>query len=246
MNSQRKAAIHFSAFLFWSIALAPGAAPQDPLWLKALAVARTNRDAVAGLVVTRSEVVFLGETNGVHELWERSRPGANGEVIRETVKVMEEDQDVTAKEAKKPQSNAKTSNSHGSSNPFDAEAQEHLSLVKTNQTRHISGSNCIGYMFEVRNTNGPTTRGIAWLEKESGVPREIENMTLDPLPDKHLKQLAITTRYETTTNGWHVKEMLTTGRVSKFFINAEFHMTTTFSEYWKRSTHEERTDPDGK
>src|SRR5262245_57845949 len=118
--------------------------------------------------------------------------------------------------------------------------QDHVFLVVTNQTRNIYGNNCIGYLFEVRNTNGPKTRGIAWVEKETGVPREIENMTLDPLPDKHLKQVTITTRYEMTTNGWHVKEVLTTGRISKLFITAEFHTLATFSEYWKRPALKEK------
>ena len=236
--------IVLSLFLFWSITLAPGAAPQDPLWLKGLAVARTNSDLVAGLVVTRSEVVYKGETNGVHELWERSSLGPHGEVITQTVKVLEDGKDVTAKETKNQKGKAKKSSNQGSGNPFDAEMQDHLFLVVTNQTRNISGNNCIGYLFEVRNTNGPKTRGIAWVEKETGVPREIENMTVDPLPDKHLKQVAITTRYETTTNGWHVKEMLTTGRISTLFITVEFHTLATFSEYWKRPARKERTGTD--
>jgi hypothetical protein len=63
---------------------------------------------------------------------------------------------------------------------------------------------------------------------------EIEDMTLDPLPDKHLKQVLITTRYGATTTGWHVKEMLTRGTISVLLIKADFHTLVTFGEYWKR------------
>ena len=48
-------------------------APPDPLWQKALAVARTNADWIAGLVVMRSEVLYKGETNGVHARFGRGR-----------------------------------------------------------------------------------------------------------------------------------------------------------------------------
>ena len=244
MNSQRKLAIVLGAFVFLFIRLSQGAAPQDPLWLKALAVAQANSDSVAGLVITRSEVVYKGETNGVHELWERSSPGAHGETTTQTVKVLEDGKDVTARETKKKKAKAPKSSNQSSGNPFDADVQSRLLLVVTNQTRNITGNECVGYLFEVRNTNGPKTHGLVWLEKETGVPKEIENMTLDPLPDKHLKQIAITSRYEMTTNGWHVKEMQTTGKVSMLFINAEFHSVTTFSEYWRRTPLKERTSTD--
>ena len=56
-------------FLATTLACAGGA--PDPLWQKALAIAQTNAGWVAGLIVTRSEVVYKGETNGVHEIWRR-------------------------------------------------------------------------------------------------------------------------------------------------------------------------------
>jgi len=120
-------------------------------------------------------------------------------------------------------------------NPFDPETQDRLSVRVNNQSRNVGGRDCAGYVFEVRNTNGPTARGIAWLEKETGVPVEIANMTLDPLPDKHLKGLAVTTRYELATNGaWRVKEMRTIAKASMLFISFDVHSTITFSEYWKK------------
>ena len=81
-------------------------------------------------------------------------------------------------------------------------------------------------------------RGTAWLDKETGVPSEIENMTLDPLPDKRLKQLTLTTRYETTTNGaWLAKTMTATSTLGVMFIKADARTTTTFSEHWKMPPH---------
>jgi len=96
----------------------------------------------------------------------------------------------------------------------------------------------VGYLFEVRNTNGPKMRGIAWLEKQTGIPAELENVTMDPLPDKHLKGITITTRYESTADGaWRVKEIRTLGKVSMLFINADVQSSMAFSEYWKRPPH---------
>jgi len=78
-------------------------------------------------------------------------------------------------------------------------------------------------------------RGTAWLENETGVPLEIENMTLEPLPDKHLRHLTLTTRYETTTNGaWLAKTTTATFTMSVMFIQAEARTMTTFSEHWKK------------
>jgi hypothetical protein len=212
---------------------AGAAAPPDPLWQKALAVAHTNADWIAGLVVLRSEVVYKGETNGAHEIWTRSKLGTHSEVVTETVKVLEDGKDVTAKEKKKEKK--KKTDDQATGNPFSAEAQDRLSLSLTNGSRRIAGRDCVGYLFEVRNPNGPKTRGVAWLERETGVPAELENVTLDPTPDKRLKGLTITTRYESTAEGaWRVKEMRTTGRVSMLFIHAEVQSTMTFGEYWKR------------
>lgn len=211
-------------------------APPDPLWQKALAVARANTDWVPGLVVLRSEVSSKGETQGVHELWKRSSLGSAGEVVTQTVKILEDGKDVTEQEKKKEKkSKTKDSGVHAAGNPFDSETQNRLSLKPTQQFRVIAGKECVGYSFEVRNANGPTVRGLAWLAKETGIPTEIENMALDPLPEKHLKALAITTRYESADDGaWRVKEIRTTGRISIFFIQADFRSTMTFSEYWKK------------
>ena len=78
----------------------------------------------------------------------------------------------------------------------------------------------------------------AWLEKANGIPAELENVTFDPMPDKHLKAMAVTTRYELTPDGiWRVKEMRTLGKVSMFLIKADLQSTTTLSEYWRRPQH---------
>jgi hypothetical protein len=168
-------------------------------------------------------------------MWQRSKPGPKGEVVTETVKVLEDGKDVTREE--KPKNNEKNAAKNaGGGNPFDPEVQAQLSLKVMDQSRTIAGRDCTGYVFELRNTNGPVVRGKAWLDKETGIPSEVEDMTLDPLPDKHLKQLSVTTRYETTTNGvWVAKTMTSSSTMSLLFIKANARTITTFSEHWKRS-----------
>jgi len=235
MNRQAKVVILLALVVFSSVTLLFAGAPPDPLWKKAIAIADTNSDWVAGLVIIRSQVIYKGETNGVHELWQRSKPGRNGDVVTETVKVLENGKDVTEQETKKEQRRKGKAGGQGSSSPFNPAVQNRLSLTLTNRTRSIEGKDCVGYFFELRdNGKGPTTRGMAWLERETGIPAQLENVTLDPLPDKHLKGMTILTRYESTPDGaWRVKEMRTTGKVSMFFIKADVQSTMTFSEYWK-------------
>jgi hypothetical protein len=231
-------AIVLASVLFGSMSFAFAAAPSDALWERALAVVRRNADWVAGLVVTRSEVLYKGETNGVHEIWKRSRLGTDAEVITDTVKVLEDGKDVTAQEKKKEKGKSKKPNGQASLNPFDEEIQDRLSLAVTNRSRNIAGKDCVGYVFEVRNPNGPRAQGVAWLERQTGIPTELENVTLDPLPDKHLKGMTITTRYESTADGvWRVKEICTITKVSMFFITADVQSIMTFTDYWKRSPH---------
>jgi hypothetical protein len=171
--------------------------------------------------------------------------GTHAEVITDTVKVLEDGKDVTEQEKKKEKGKTKKASGQATGNPFSAETQDRLTLNVTNRSRSIAGKDCVGYLFEVRNTSGPKMRGVAWLERETGIPAELENVTLDPLPDKHLKGMTITTRYESAAEGaWRVKEMRTVGKVSMLFINADVQSTMTFSEYWKRPPHKVTKDKD--
>lgn len=200
-----------------------------------MAIAASNANWVPGLVIMRSEVLHKGETNVVHEMWTQSTLATNGEVVKRTVKVLEDGKDVTEEEKRKAKSEKKKPGEQPTGNPFDASAQERLSLKVMTVSRLIAGLECVGYGFELRNKNGPTARGVAWLDKATGVPTKLENITLDPLPDKHLKKLAITTLYEMTAEGaWRPKELLTTGKASILFINVEIQSTTTFTNYWKK------------
>lgn len=242
MHSLLKIATVLTLSLFWSRTfLIAGDVAKDPLWGKAVRVAAANADWVPGLIVTRSEVLHKGETVGVHETWQRSTLGSKGEVVTETVKIMEDGKDVTNPEKTKNKAKGETKKVDGSGvgNPFDAAVQDRLSLKVMDRSRTITGQTCVGYVFELWNTNGPVVRGTAWLNKETGVPSEIENMTLDPLPDKHLKHLTLTTRYETTTDGvWVAKTLTTISTMSVMFIKADAQTTTTFSEHWKKPEHQ--------
>lgn len=213
----------------------------DPLWCKAVAVATANADWVPGLASTRTEIFNKGEVVAVHEMWQRSKPGPNGEVVMETVKMLEDGKEVTKSEKKKNEKKNATKKSFikEGGNPFDESVQDRLSLKVIDRFRTIAGWACVGYDFELRNTNSRVARGAVWLEKETGVPLEIEEMTMDTLPDSHLKQLSSTTLYEITTNGtWLVKTMTTKFTYSKFFFKVDARATTTFSEHWKKAQHE--------
>src|SRR2546422_155318 len=110
----------FAFALFgWMPFLLGAQAPQDLLWRKAVAVAAANADWVPGLVITRSEILHKGESEGVHEMWQRSKLDQKGEVVTETVKILEDGKDVTKHEKKETneKSGAKKSRSKGGGNP---------------------------------------------------------------------------------------------------------------------------------
>jgi len=208
---------------------------EDPLWRKALAVAGSNTNWLPGLIITRTEVLQKGKVEGVHEVWRRSTMGTHGEVVTTTVKVLEDGKDVTAKEKKEMDAKNGPKKETLGGHPFDVNLQDRLSLKRTDQTKDISGRDCVGYEFDLRNTNGVTVKGTTWLEKETGWPAEIENMTINPPPERRFKRMATTTRYESSPEGrWQIKELTTTGTVSVMFIKADIRSTTTFSSYWQK------------
>jgi hypothetical protein len=102
MNSSLKTATVLTLAFFWvRTFLFAADTPKDLLWRKAVAVAASNVDWVPGLVITRSEVLHKGEVVGVHEMWQRSELGPGGEVVTDTVKVLEDGKDVTKREKTK-------------------------------------------------------------------------------------------------------------------------------------------------
>jgi hypothetical protein len=242
MHSPLKIATALSLALLWSRTFLIAAdAPKDPLWLKAVAVAAANADWMPGLIITRSDVLHKGEAVGVHEMWRRSKLGLEGKVVMETVKMLKNGKDVMNPEKAKgkERSGAKKTGANGGVNPFEATVQDQLSLKVLDRSRTIAGRDCVGYAYELRNTNGPVVKGTAWLEKGTGVPSEIENITLDPLPDKHLKHMTLNTHYGTTTNGaWLARSTTANITISVMFIKADVRTTTTFSEHWKKPQHE--------
>jgi hypothetical protein len=223
------------------LATSLAAAPEDMLWRKALAVAASNTNWLPGLIITRTEMLQKGKVAGVHEVWRRSNLGAKGEVVTTTVKVLEDGKDVTAKEKKEMDAKGGPKKEKLGGHPFDLNLQDHLSLKRTDQTRIVSGRNCVGYEFDLRNTNGVTVKGTTWLEKETGWPAEIENMTINPLPEKRFKRMTTTTRYASSPEGrWQIKEVITTGAVSVLFIKADIRSTTTFNDYWQKPARTDR------
>jgi len=235
MNSRAAAGL-LLALASLTTSVVAASALEDPLWSKAIAIATANSNWVPGLTIIRTEVLQGGKSEGVHEVWQRSSSGTGGDLVTETVKVLEDGKDVTAREKKKIDAKAdRKETAKLGGHPFDLKVQERLILKPTEQTKVISHRNCVAYEFELRNTNGGVTKGVSWLEKETGWPAEIENMTMNPLPDKHFKRMAITTRYEASPEGrWQAKEVITTGTVSVMFIKADIRSTTTFSDYWKK------------
>src|SRR5688500_5916934 len=115
---------------FGCVTASAASALDEPLWRKAISVASSTTNWVPGLIITRKEILQKGKVTDVHELWRRSSLGPNGEVVRTTVKVLEDGQDVTAKEKKEIDAKDQPNKGKLGGHPFDVNLQDRLSLKR--------------------------------------------------------------------------------------------------------------------
>jgi hypothetical protein len=221
------------------------AAPVDSLWLRAVALSEMNDDLVPGSIRTRmQEVDKHGEPKDgekYRESWAKLSLGEDGEVEFETVKVMDDGEDITAEwKAEEEERKAKRddedeeSESHEMEdyNPFDPESQERMSIDRLSTGEVVDGKNTVMYEFTEHTEDDEEVRGRAWLETDTGVPVRVE-YTVDPLP-KRVKHMATTMEYEyVAPDSLVVKSMFIEATGGILFIKKHFHMSMTFTDYWR-------------
>jgi hypothetical protein len=214
------------------IAAAPQA-PQDPLWQKAVAVAGANHGWVPGRSITRSETLRAdGSISGSEEVWIEFHQRPGGGARQEITKVIRDGRDVTAGEKAKARP-GDLDDDVASPTPFDPEAQSRVSARSNGETRTISGRPCRGFSFQEDADEGGS-RGTAWLDSETGVPRELQ-FSPDPLPEG-MNRLTTKIHFDyRSPKEWYPVTMETegAGRGDRAGTTTRFRTSATFEGHWR-------------
>ncbi len=203
---------------------------QDSLWQKALVIAEENGDWVPGLVIVRMEELGKdGKAKSVEETWMQLTLGQNGELVHDTVKILRDGEDVTDE----PRQSGKSGSTSAKANPFNPDVQNDVSVSHKEQEELIMEKECIPYEFVQKTEDGEVLSGTAWLEKETGIPVQIQFET-DPMP-KHTRSMLTTTNYDFTSEGsWYPRETVIKASAGFLWIKKSFCVTVSFSEYWRK------------
>jgi hypothetical protein len=223
----------------------------DSLWIKAVTLSGLNDDLVPGLIKMHMQEV---DENGnpkdedkYNEVWSALKLGEDGEVEYEILKVIENGEDVTAKEKAREErdENQGDSESQGMEgyNPFKAENQHRISFEPMGSGGVIDGRNTVVYGF-TEHTDENVINGRAWLEASTGVPVRVE-YTPDPLP-KRVKRLITTLDYEyLPPDSLIVRRLVMDATGGILFIKKHFHMNMTLDDYWRLPEQKEDVDTEG-
>lgn len=217
-------------------------APTDSLWLKAVGLAELNDDLVPGLMkMHMQEMDKHGrpkDDDKYYEYWSRLFLGEDGEMDFETVKVIENDKDITEEAKAKEREKDEDEDDEGESrsieryDPFDADNQGRLSITRLDTTATIDGKSAIAYEFTEQADDDKAITGTAWLEAATGIPIRVQYVT-DPLP-KRVKRMVTTMEYEYAgPDSLIVKQTSIEATGGFLFIKKYFQMDMIFGEYWR-------------
>jgi hypothetical protein len=217
-------------------------ASSDSLWHKAVALAETNDNLVPGSITMRMQEMDKHgrpkDENKYYESQSRLFLGEDGKVDYETIKVIEDGEDITEKELEKERERDKGEDEEGGSHsmrgydPFDADNQSMVNAVRLDTTEMIDGKTTIVYEFTDQADDDRVMTGRAWLDATGGFPVKVE-YTSDPLP-KRVKRMITTLDYGyIPPDSVFVRRMVVSATGGFLFIKKHFRMDMTFGEYWR-------------
>ena len=215
------------------------------LWSKAVQVAAANEGWVPGSVHTLLEVRDGDKKlETTKEIWSKLTKAPDGSPKPQVVivKATDDGKDVTEQEQKKAkdhldkQKKAKDEVKEIKlefSHPFEPNRQGQVKAERTGETRTVQAKTCVGFRWQVTQTEGTIISGTAWLDQDTGVPVQIQ-FVLDPLPDA-VKALETKVTYQTQADGsWLSKEMTIEAKGSLLFFTKYIHTHMVFSDHWKQ------------
>lgn len=223
------------ALLAQAAAHPAGAAPDDPLWQKAVASASWAREWSPG--VMRLAMEMMNDAGKVLETWDyryRLFPGENGAVRVEVVSAIHDGKDETEKQRAAQAKRDREAGSDGSGawsryldDPFDPAAQDAVTITPLAGTRVISGVSCVAFDFSLAKPKDVRVEGTAWLDAATGAPVELVSSP-KPLP-RAVHELVTTVRYA----GGFVSEVRLEGSGSLLFFRRRIVTVITLGGWFR-------------
>jgi hypothetical protein len=220
--------------------LPAGAAPVDPLWLKAIESAARAKQWSPGEM--RLAIEMADDKGKVLETWDnryRLSLGTDGAVHTEVVSAVRNGKDETRKE-REAQAKREVQAERGGSaqpdgesawagfldDPFDPAMQDTAHIRLLEGTREIAGTACIAFAFNLSKPKNTAVEGTAWLNAATGLPVEVVSSP-KPLP-RAAYELVTTVRY---TDGL-VSEVRVEGSGSLLFFKRRFSSVITLGRWF--------------
>jgi hypothetical protein len=207
--------------------------PQDPLWGKAVELARAGKDWVPQ---TASFLLELVDDGGVPreswQSWYRISVSPSGDMILEVTRAVHNGADTTEKERESQKKRKATPFSMGD-NPFDPLLQETVDAAPRGETATVAGRRCARYDFSMKKKDGAVLTGTSWLDERTGAPVEV-SYTGSRLP-RGVLELATTLRYAPGPGGEaFLKEARVEGVAGILFLRRSFRTSITIEGYARR------------
>lgn len=223
----------------------------DDLWPKAVQWGQSFKDWVPGTMVMVSEMLDKkGKAEETTEIHFRLFLKPDGELEQEMLKYIENGKDLTAaKKAEMEKEQAREKAESGKRQAEGGDKEEvsvgvevagvfHPDLQKETQVRPGVLRRAVGdrmgleHPFTQKQKDGSVVKGTAWLDRETGLPIEVDYVP-DPLP-KHVKEMTTVIRYGPGQGeNWHAVEMVTQGVGGILFIKKRFRLTMKFGDYFQ-------------
>jgi hypothetical protein len=228
----------------------------DSLWIGAVDLAEQNRDLVPGTIESyMQEVDKHGkpkDEDKYRHSWAKLTLNADGEVEYESIKVIDDGEDITAEEQAREREKRDEQDDEDSRSfttrgysPFRRSAQERMSIERMEETDVLDGMDLVVYRFteHPEDEDGEKVTGTAWFDPATGVPVKME-YTTDPLP-KRVKRMITTMEYASPApDSLIVKRMTMDVTGGILFIKKHFHMEMTFGDHWRLPEGYEESHPE--
>lgn len=220
------------------------AAPFDPLWLRAVAIAAQNESWTAGnIVIEGSELDGKGRTRTTWVVQTSVSPGPDGVPVQDIVRYVENGKDVTAERRRAQRGNQTRQGgrrgafswnpSDPRESPFHPTTQDRVTIRRLDSRVLRDGRSCVAYEFEQSLGERDRAVGTAWLDARTGAPVGLE-ATISPLPPMvHDAQIALDYT-EGPGGAWLARHFYLRGDATVLFIRRSFIMDMTMSEHWRQ------------
>lgn len=235
-----KTALAALALVLLTCSIAP-AAPQDPLWQKAVETEARNRAWSPGTMTIRAQVFNdKGELTDTTETIMRTFAGPDGTVQTDVVKSVkngkdrtEKDRQAMAEQGKKADSGRRSFSIGSEDNPFNPDVQDAVEARPRAETRTVGEVVCAMFDFTLKGKNSRTFTGTALIDPASGAPVEV-SYTVTPLPGG-VKSLQTVMRFGAGPEGvGYLREIEVSGSGSFLFISRSMKSQVTLENYWKK------------